>query len=67
MAMLRWNAPQRALLAETFRDAANVAAGAMIFGQFLSGRDFAASLALYGVAIWGSLVALAIVVAGREV
>ena len=38
--MLRLKRAQRALLGETFRDAGNLAAGAMIFGQFLADSTF---------------------------
>ena len=64
--MLRWTQEQRALLAETFRDIANIAAGAMVFGQFLGERAFSPALALLGVAVWACLVLFALAVAGRK-
>ncbi|MBI4264918.1 MAG: hypothetical protein HY657_11130 [Acidobacteria bacterium] len=62
--MLEWTPEQRALLAETLRDIANVAAGAMVFGQFLSDRGFAPWLAVLGVAVWIILVIWALRLAG---
>lgn len=54
---------QRKLLAETVRDIANIAAGAMIFGQFLSDRTFSAFIAVAGMLLWLGLVAWAILLA----
>ena len=50
--MLVLDRAQRQILAETFRDIANVAAGAMLFGQFLSGQQFSTSVAMLGGALW---------------
>jgi hypothetical protein len=50
--MLRLNSGQRDLAAEKVADAANVALGAMVFGQVLSGAPFSITLASVGVAIW---------------
>lgn len=54
--MLRLERAQRTLLAETLRDIANLAAGAMIFGQFLADAMFSTAIALGGMAIWLVLV-----------
>jgi hypothetical protein len=48
------------------RDIANVAAGAMLFGQFITKRPFSLSLAILGFGLWACLVVLAIAVAGRK-
>ena len=64
--MLELSTQQRALLAETFREMANIAAAAMVFGQFLAGRPFSPWLALVGVACWGCLVACALALAERN-
>ncbi len=64
--MLGWSPQQRTLFSETLRDIANVAAGAMVFGQFLSERAFSPWQALVGVAVWGTLVAAALASAGRK-
>ena len=66
MTMLRLNRSQRSLLAETLKDAANIAAGALIFGQALSERGFSVMFALLGIGTWMLLVALGIACAGRE-
>ena len=58
--MLVLSSEQRALLAETLRDIANIAAGAMVFGQFLADHAFSPWLAVGGVAIWIVFVANAI-------
>lgn len=50
--MLPFNEAQRALLADKLSDVANLAAGALIFGQALSGRPFSATLAFTGIVIW---------------
>ena len=64
--MRRWSPEQRALLAETLRDIANIAAGAMVFGQFLGERAFSPWIALVGVAMWNCLVVFALSVTGRR-
>jgi len=66
MTMLKWSSEQRALLAETLRDVANIAVGAMVFGQFLGAQAFSPWLALLGVVVWSCLVVFALVVAGRN-
>ena len=58
--MLRWSQSQRELLAETIRDVANIAAGAMVFGQFLSDAEFSPILTVTGILFWGCLVVLAV-------
>lgn len=60
----RWGRPQRALLAETLRDLANIAAGALVFGQVLGERGFSPWLALAGLACWCALVVLAFLATG---
>lgn len=54
MTMLSLNKTQIALLADKLSDVANLAAGALIFGQFLSERLFSLPLAVFGVGIWSS-------------
>ena len=60
MTMLELNREQRRLIAEKLLDVANIAAGAMIFGQFLSGQSFSSGVAIGGMALWGILLAAAI-------
>jgi hypothetical protein len=48
------------------KDAANVAAGALIFGQALSDRPFSSTLAALGIFTWLALLTFATVLAGRR-
>ncbi len=52
MPMLRLTRHQRLMVAEKLLDGANVAVGALVFGQFVAGRDFSIGLAAFGVGIW---------------
>ncbi len=61
--MLLLNRAQRALLSEKLADIASVAAGALIFGQFLSDYSFSLSLASFGVFIWLVLTSFAVTIA----
>ena len=63
--MLLLNRAQRTLLAEKLADIANVAAGALIFGQCLSDYSFSLSLAAFGVAIWLMLTSFAVTIIKR--
>ena len=45
-------------------DVANVAAGALFFGQFLGDRSFSPWLAVLGVVLWAVLTGWAIFLAG---
>ena len=57
---------QRMLLAETLRDIANLAAGAMVFGQFLADAMFSTRVALGGGAVWVVLVLTAVLFVSEE-
>ncbi|HEX2458611.1 MAG TPA: hypothetical protein VHJ58_00560 [Vicinamibacterales bacterium] len=50
--MVRLNRQQRMLLAETLRDIANIAAGAMVFGQFIGSQTLSYSIAAFGMGVW---------------
>ena len=63
--MVVFDRQQRVLLAETLRDIANIAAGAMVFGQFLGTQTFSIGVAVSGVSVWAGLVGYAISLAGR--
>ncbi len=63
--MLILKREQRVLLAETVRDMANIAAGAMVFGQFLGSQMFSVWIAVGGMAAWIVLVAWAIELAAE--
>lgn len=64
--MLELNSEQRAVLADKLPDAANIASGALVFGQFLGERPFSVWLALSGIAVWVAFVWCALVLAGKR-
>ena len=64
--MLVLDREQRKLLAETVRDIANIAAGAMVFGQLLADGMFSPWLAFGGIAVWIAFVAYALALARGE-
>lgn len=64
--MLRLIRAQRAVLLEKVPDVANLAVGALVFGQFLGEEPYSLRLALFGVASWTALMALTFVIAGEE-
>jgi hypothetical protein len=53
------------MLIDKLPDAANLALGALVFGQFLQDRPFSRQLATAGVAVWLGLLAWALLL-GRE-
>jgi hypothetical protein len=54
--MLHLSDDQRRMLIDKVPDVANVAAGALVFGQILAGQRFSLPLAAVGTAIWIVLV-----------
>jgi hypothetical protein len=54
------------MLADKLPDAANLSAGALFFGQFLSDRPFSLMLALFVIVSWFALFSWALVLAGEE-
>ena len=50
--MLRLKPRQRVVPIEKVPDAANLAAGSMFFGQFLTDRPFSVILGLIGITAW---------------
>jgi len=62
--MLTFKRTQLTLLADKLSDVANLAAGALIFGQFLGEQPFSPLLALLGVGIWVIITACAAALAG---
>jgi hypothetical protein len=61
--MLRSNKTQLGILIDKVPSLANLAAGAMIFGQFLNESPFSWFIAGLGVAAWVFLIGCAIAVA----
>lgn len=66
LTMLRWNDQQRAVLIDKLADVANVAAGGLLFGQFLSNRFFSIIAASCGVAVWVLLMSGSMYLARRK-
>jgi hypothetical protein len=64
--MLRLKPSQRAVLADKLPDAANVVAGGLVVGQAVSGRPFSMALALLGIALWVTLMIVAVLLAPRR-
>ena len=58
--MLRLKPRQRAALGETLRELANLAAGALILGQFVGEQRLSTRSVLAGIAVWLALVGLAL-------
>jgi hypothetical protein len=58
--MLGLTEAQRAAAADKLLDLANIAAGGMIFGQFLGDQPFSPGVAAFGLAWWLFLVANAL-------
>jgi hypothetical protein len=64
--MLKLKGDQRMLLADKLCDAANLAAGALVLGQFL-GTAFSIVLACAGVVLWAGLIFCALALTkGKE-
>ncbi len=57
---------QRTHIATTVRELANIAAGAMVFGRFVSDRPFSAWWALAGVALWACFVGFGVALVKRS-
>ena len=64
--MIEFNPKQRTLVADKLFDAANVAAGGMIFGQFVAARPFSTTLAMAGLIVWIAFVSISVGLQGRN-
>ena len=64
--MLLLDQGQRELLADKLPDPANLAIGALFFGQFLSDRPFSIGMGLCGIGSWAALVIWGLVLARRK-
>jgi hypothetical protein len=64
--MIELDARQRKLVADKLFDAANVAAGAMVFGQFVTDGPFSTAVAIVGLAIWITFVIASVALEGRS-
>ncbi len=61
--MLILKGAQRAMFADKLPDAANLALGALVFGQFL-GETFSPLMAVSGVGLWAFFMGWAALIAG---
>ena len=61
MLRLKLTIGQRGLLGDKLADIANVAAGALIFGQSLSERPFSVRLTVTGVLVWAVVMVAALI------
>lgn len=64
--MVRLTKAQRMVLVSAFPAAGNLAAGALVFGQALSGNGYSVPLATTGFLIWALLLALALLFAASK-
>ena len=64
--MIEFDARQRTLVADKLFDAANVAAGAMVFGQFVTEGPFSIAVAIVGLVIWITFVIASVALEGRS-
>ena len=65
--MVGFTQEQRQMLIDKLPDAANLALGALVFGQFLADRPFSMAAAVLGIVTWVVLFASALWIGwGRE-
>ena len=64
--MLHLNDRQRSVLIDKLADAANVAAGGLLFGQAIGGQVFSVGFALAGAGAWFMLLALSMFLARKK-
>ena len=57
---------QRRVLVAHLPELANVAAGSLLFGQFLSDRPYSLGLAVAGIAAWAVLIGFVFILAAGE-
>lgn len=63
--MVRFTSEQRQMLIDKMPDAANLALGALVFGQFLGDRPFSAQVAAGGLSGWIGLLGYALLLGRR--
>lgn len=64
--MLRLSDRRRGVLVERFSELANIAVGALVFGQFLSGKPYSLGFAALGAVAWLVFIAVSLVIAGER-
>jgi hypothetical protein len=64
--MLRLNPSQREALGETFRELANLAAAALVLGQFLGPQPMSWLAIVAGMIVWLAFVAIGLALVGER-
>ena len=64
--MVELSEAQRRIIVDKVPDMANVAAGGMVFGQFLADRPFSIAIAAAGMATWAVMGVFTLILAGRS-
>ena len=64
--MLGFTSDQRRMLIDKLPDAANMAWGALLFGQFLGERPFSLTMAVFGTVVWLAFVGGSLWLGGRR-
>lgn len=64
--MIKLKPRQRGTLIEKIPDLANLAAGALVFGQFLGGQPISPVVALLGIATWGAFMFVALLLGRKD-
>ena len=64
--MLRLKDTQRGVLVQAVPAIAHLAAGTLVFGQFIRQQAFSIPLALIGVVFWFAMIGLAMLIAGGK-
>ena len=64
--MLRLSDPQRAVLVQVVPAVANLAVGALLFGQFLRDEPFSVSQASGGIVFWLAAIGVTLWLAGAK-
>jgi hypothetical protein len=62
--MLRLTKPRREILSEKLGDLANLAVGALVFGQAIGQDTFSLGVAVAGMTIWGLLMVFTLALKG---
>jgi hypothetical protein len=57
---------QRRMLIDKLPDAANIALGGLVFGQFLGDRPFSVGVAVLGIVTWAAFLGGAFVLGGES-
>lgn len=64
--MLRLKDAERAVLVQAVPAVAHLAAGTLVFGQFIRQQAFSIPLAFVGIAFWFAAIGLALLIAGGK-